>query len=89
MERLSSQSQARLLSFSFLPSPLYILPHSVLKLMAHQSPELKDENFTKKGTRLGEQARGRKQCWGTESLSATWPGVASWTQQRQLSLTES
>lgn len=63
------------------------------KLITHESPELRDVNFTKKkkkepGQEEPDQVEGRKRCWGTESLSAAWLDLASWTKQRQQSLTE-
>lgn len=76
--------------FGFLlslpPSSVFYFS-SRLKLMAHEYPELRDENLTlKTGTKLGNiLAGGRRGVGGTESLSAAWPALTSWTQQWSLS----
>lgn len=58
------------LLFSPSPTPHVLFP-IVLKLMAHESPQLRDENVTPQKTEPSREnilAGDGKKCWGTESL---------------------
>lgn len=72
--------------FPSLPSPFCVYFSSRLKLMAHEYPELRDENLTlKTGTKLETSWQEAEEVLGRPSHSAAWPALTSWTQQWSLS----